>query len=81
MLPNTTAAILNHLQTIKRMNGAFSQYEKRLLNSIVPENDIERFACCLLKDDKVGAATYFSQLSPKNQEEIKKYPIYHFMNE
>lgn len=81
MLPNTTATILNHLQTIKRMNGAFSQYEKRLLNSIVPENDIERFACCLLKDDKVGAATYFSQLSPKNQEEIKKYPIYHFMNE
>ena len=80
-LPNTTAAILNYLQTIKRMNGAFSQYEKRLLNSIVPENDIERFACCLLKDDNVGAATYFRQLSPKNQEEIKKYPIYHFMNE
>ncbi len=80
-LPNTTAAILNYLQTIKRMNGAFSQYEKRLLNRIVPENDIERFACCLLKDDKDGAATYFSQLSPKNQEEIKKYPIYHFMNE
>ena len=80
-LPNTTAAILNYLQTIKRMNGAFSQYEKRLLNSIVPENDVERFACCLLKDDNVGAATYFRQLSPKNQEEIKKYPIYHFMNE
>ena len=51
------------------------------LNSIVPENDIERFAYCLLKDDKDGAATYFSQLSPKEQEEIKKYPIYHFMNE
>lgn len=80
-LPNTTAAILNYLQTIKRMNGTFSQYEKRLLNSIVPENDVERFACCLLKDDNVGAATYFRQLSPKNQEEIKKYPIYHFMNE
>ncbi len=80
-MPNTTAAILNYLQTIKRMNGTFSQYEKRLLNSIVPENDIERFAYCLLKDDKDGAATYFSQLSPKEQEEIKKYPIYHFMNE
>lgn len=80
-LPNSTAATLNYLQTIKRMNGTFSQYEKRLLNSIVPENDIERFACCLLKDDKNGAATYFRQLSPKNQEKIKKYPIYHFMNE
>ena len=80
-LPNSTAATLNYLQTIKRMNGTFSQYEKRLLNSIAPENDIERFACCLLKDDNDGAATYFSQLSPKNQEKIKKYPIYHFMNE
>lgn len=80
-LPNSTAATLNYLQTIKRMNGTFPQYEKRLLNSIVPENDIERFAYCLLKDDKDGAATYFSQLSPKEQEEIKKYPIYHFMNE
>ncbi|MBR4156522.1 MAG: hypothetical protein IKU01_07470 [Bacteroidales bacterium] len=79
-LPNATAAILNYLQTIKRMNTGFSKYEKRLLNGIVPKDDSERFACCLLNDDIKGATKYFRQLPKKVQDEFKQMPIYHFMN-
>lgn len=78
---NPTALKLDYLQTIKRMGRKFSPYEKRLLNGIVPEDDIERFACCVLKDDMDGATKYFRQLSIKQKEKLKKMPIYHFMNQ
>lgn len=79
--PNTTAIILNYLQTIKRMNRGYSRYEKSLLNGIVPKDDGECFACCLLNDDIEGATKYFRQLSKNVQDEFKKMPIYHFMNQ
>lgn len=79
-LPNATAAIINYLQTIKRMNKVFSKYEKSLLDGIVPKNDSERFACYLLNDDIECATKYFRQLPKKAQNEFKKMPIYHFMN-
>ena len=77
---NPTALKLNYLQTIKRMSRKYSSYDKRLLNCIVPENDVERFACSLLNGDIDGASKYFRKLSKKEQDELKKMPIYHFMN-
>lgn len=77
-----TVKELNHLQTIKRERKLIFT-ELAELYSIVENNTTKEDALVgayLLLDQQPAAEMHFSKLTPDQQNEFTKYPIYHFWN-
>ena len=71
---------LNLLQVIKRMR-AFNEDEQKTLYSILAEKDYPNSAMVgayLWLEQQTPAEIYFAKMTPEEQSEFMKYPIFHF---
>ena len=74
---------LNVLQTMKRMRELKPDEMKTLYEMIEAKETREdsKVAAYLLLGQQQAAEMHFAKLSEGEQNEFKKYPIYHFWNE
>ena len=72
--------LLNKLQIEKREHSLTANEIKELLDVVEKPNTEEDIlvGAYLLLDQQVAAELHFEKLNEKQQEEFKKYPIYHF---
>lgn len=74
--------LLNKLQIEKR-KGSLSKKQKKELYELIDSKEISEdmlVGAYLLLDQQEAAELHFEKLESQNQEEFKKYPIYHFWN-
>lgn len=72
--------LLNYLQTAKRRNKSLSRSEKRILESMVPTNNVEQFGIYAIMGNVEEARKIFNQFSESEKKLYMRMPIYHLIN-
>lgn len=72
--------LLNYLQTVKRKNKILTRAEIRMLETMVPSNNIEQFGIYVIMGNIEEAKRCFGQLCESEKKLYMGMPIYHFIN-
>lgn len=75
--------LINKLQTVKRMRALTIDEVKELFRIVESSNSKDDIlvGAYLLLDQQAAAEIHFERLSEPQQEEFRKYPIFHFWKE